>query len=139
MVEFVTQRINYNMEPNGWESAGQIFFTRQECQDEEWYFLFCLHLIKNTVWHVREVQRLVKKCPHHGFPMWLQVQTFYNGLNPATRQIIDVIVGVTLNSKTLYNSLLASNLYLPMYYRYWIWGKILYESIELIKMVLELY
>ena len=23
---------------------------------------------------------LLRKCPHHGLPVWLQVQTFYNGL-----------------------------------------------------------
>ncbi|XP_027351012.1 uncharacterized protein LOC113862053 [Abrus precatorius] len=33
-------------------------------------------------------------------PDWLQVQTFYNGLNPATRQMIDAAAGGTLNSKT---------------------------------------
>lgn len=28
---------------------------------------------------------LLRKCPHHKLPTWLYVQTFYNGLNPATR------------------------------------------------------
>ncbi|KAK5844687.1 hypothetical protein PVK06_000828 [Gossypium arboreum] len=27
---------------------------------------------------------LLRRCPHHGLPLWLQVQTFYNGLNPST-------------------------------------------------------
>ncbi|XP_027351121.1 uncharacterized protein LOC113862214 [Abrus precatorius] len=45
-------------------------------------------------------KELLQKCPHHGIPDWLQVQTFYNGLNPATRQMIDAAAGGTLNSKT---------------------------------------
>ncbi|KAK5785445.1 hypothetical protein PVK06_040032 [Gossypium arboreum] len=28
---------------------------------------------------------LLRRCPHHGLPLWLQVQTFHNGLNPSTR------------------------------------------------------
>ena len=43
---------------------------------------------------------LLRKCPHHGLPTWLQVQTFYNGLNLATRQMIDAAAGGTLNNKT---------------------------------------
>ncbi|XP_027333518.1 uncharacterized protein LOC113848267 [Abrus precatorius] len=45
-------------------------------------------------------KELLRKCPHHGIPDWLQVQTFYNGLNTATRQMIDAAAGGTLNSKT---------------------------------------
>ncbi|KAG8502971.1 hypothetical protein CXB51_000796 [Gossypium anomalum] len=43
---------------------------------------------------------LLRRCPHHGLPLWLQVQTFYNGVNPLTRQIIDTAAGGTLNNKT---------------------------------------
>ncbi|KAA3488422.1 Pol polyprotein [Gossypium australe] len=43
---------------------------------------------------------LLRRCPHHGLPLWLQVQTFYNGVNPSTRQLIDSAAGVTLNNKT---------------------------------------
>ena len=42
---------------------------------------------------------LLKRCPHHGLPIWLQVQTFYNKLNHATRQMINAIVRGTLNNK----------------------------------------
>ena len=44
---------------------------------------------------------LLRRCPYHGFLTWLQVQTFYNGLNHATTQMIDTAVGGTLNNKTL--------------------------------------
>ncbi|KAK5811269.1 hypothetical protein PVK06_026596 [Gossypium arboreum] len=43
---------------------------------------------------------LLRRCPHHGLPFWLQVQTFRNGLNPSTRQMIDVATGGTINNKT---------------------------------------
>ena len=41
---------------------------------------------------------LLRRCPHHGLSIWLQVQKFYNRLNQATRQMIDTIVGGTLNT-----------------------------------------
>ncbi|KAG8493192.1 hypothetical protein CXB51_010616 [Gossypium anomalum] len=43
---------------------------------------------------------LLRMCPHHRLPLWLQVQTFYNGVNPSTRQLIDAATGRTLNNKT---------------------------------------
>ncbi|KAK5839294.1 hypothetical protein PVK06_008070 [Gossypium arboreum] len=43
---------------------------------------------------------LLRRCPHHGLPLWLQVQTFHNGLNPSTRQMIDIAAGGTINNKT---------------------------------------
>ncbi|KAG8483287.1 hypothetical protein CXB51_022307 [Gossypium anomalum] len=43
---------------------------------------------------------LLRRCPHHGLPLWLQVQTFYNGVHPSTRQMIDTAAGGTINNKT---------------------------------------
>ena len=43
---------------------------------------------------------LVRRCLHHWLPLWLQVQTFYNGVNLSIRQLIDTAVGGTLNNKT---------------------------------------
>ncbi|KAK5833702.1 hypothetical protein PVK06_017556 [Gossypium arboreum] len=43
---------------------------------------------------------LLRRCPHHGLPLWLQVQTFHNGLNPSTRQMVDTAAGQTINNKT---------------------------------------
>ncbi|KAL5545044.1 hypothetical protein UlMin_008828 [Ulmus minor] len=42
---------------------------------------------------------LIRGCPQHGLPDWLQVQMFYNGLNGQTRTIVDVAIGGTLMSK----------------------------------------
>lgn len=43
---------------------------------------------------------LLRKCPHHGLPMWLQVQKFYNGLTNSTRNMIDAAAGGTVMRKT---------------------------------------
>ncbi|KAG8472921.1 hypothetical protein CXB51_035043 [Gossypium anomalum] len=43
---------------------------------------------------------LLRRCPHYGLPLWLQVQMFYNGVNPSTRQMIDIAAGGTINNKT---------------------------------------
>ncbi|KAK5793306.1 hypothetical protein PVK06_034448 [Gossypium arboreum] len=43
---------------------------------------------------------LLRRCPHHELPLWLQVQTFYSGVNPSTRQLISAATGGTLNNKT---------------------------------------
>lgn len=35
----------------------------------------------------------LRKCPHHGLPTRIQVQTFYNGISLAHRSMIDAVVG----------------------------------------------
>ena len=45
-------------------------------------------------------KELLQKCPHHGIPLWMQVQTFYNGLIPSTRTLIDAASGGAFMSKT---------------------------------------
>ena len=46
-------------------------------------------------------KELQRKCPHHGLPDWLIVQTFYNGLTYAVRITIDAAVGGALMSKSI--------------------------------------
>ncbi|KAL5554412.1 hypothetical protein UlMin_041813 [Ulmus minor] len=36
---------------------------------------------------------LLRKCPHHGLPLWMQVQTFYNGLLSNTQTMVDAASG----------------------------------------------
>lgn len=43
---------------------------------------------------------MIRHCPQHGLPDWLQVQMFYNGLNGQIRTIVDAAAGGTLMSKT---------------------------------------
>ncbi|GJZ03224.1 hypothetical protein Tco_0521185 [Tanacetum coccineum] len=42
---------------------------------------------------------LLQKVPHHGIDLWLQVQIFYDHVNPATRRIIDQSAGGKLRDK----------------------------------------
>nr|GEU28979.1 zinc finger, CCHC-type [Tanacetum cinerariifolium] len=47
---------------------------------------------------------LLKKFPHHGIDLWLQVQIFYDHVNPATRQAIDHSAGGKLGEKSFKES-----------------------------------
>ena len=46
-------------------------------------------------------KNLLRKCPHHELPGWLQIQTFYNGLRIEHRAMVDAIVGGSLMRRTL--------------------------------------
>ncbi|KAL5577968.1 hypothetical protein UlMin_019667 [Ulmus minor] len=51
-------------------------------------------------------KELLRRCPHHGIPFWIQMETFYNGLNAQTRTIVDAASNGALISKT-YNEAYA--------------------------------
>nr|GEU71480.1 zinc finger, CCHC-type [Tanacetum cinerariifolium] len=42
---------------------------------------------------------LLPKFPHHGIDLWLQVQIFYDHVNPITRQTIDQSAGGKLRDR----------------------------------------
>ncbi|GKA58467.1 zinc finger, CCHC-type containing protein [Tanacetum coccineum] len=42
---------------------------------------------------------LLQKVPHHGIDLWLQVQIFYDHVNPATRRTIDQSAGDNLRDR----------------------------------------
>ncbi|GJR11032.1 hypothetical protein Tco_0793684 [Tanacetum coccineum] len=42
---------------------------------------------------------LLQKIPHHGFDLWLQVQIFYDHVNPVTRRTIDQSTGDKLRDR----------------------------------------
>ncbi|CAN6713111.1 unnamed protein product [Malus baccata var. baccata] len=44
---------------------------------------------------------LLMKCPHHGLPEWLQLQSFYQGLTPENKRMIDAASGGDLMTKTV--------------------------------------
>ncbi|KAL5571571.1 hypothetical protein UlMin_021168 [Ulmus minor] len=44
---------------------------------------------------------LLRKCPHHGLPLWMQVQTFYNGLLSNTQTMVDAASGGAFFNKSL--------------------------------------
>lgn len=41
-----------------------------------------------------------RRCPHHGLPEWLVIQTFYQGLSIPTKNIIDAAAGGSLMAKS---------------------------------------
>ena len=43
---------------------------------------------------------LLRKCPHHELPGWLQIQTFYNGLRLEHRAMVDATAGGSLMRRT---------------------------------------
>ncbi|KAG9442620.1 hypothetical protein H6P81_018474 [Aristolochia fimbriata] len=45
-------------------------------------------------------KELLKKCPSHGIPLWMQIETFYHGITVSTRSLIDAAAGGTMKKKT---------------------------------------
>ena len=43
---------------------------------------------------------LLRKCPHHELPGWLQIQTFYNRLRLEHRAMVDATAGGSLMRRT---------------------------------------
>ena len=46
-------------------------------------------------------KELLCTCPYHRLLEWLKLQTFYNGLNNATRTLIDVTTKGSLMGKSI--------------------------------------
>ncbi|XP_062094553.1 uncharacterized protein LOC133800570 [Humulus lupulus] len=45
-------------------------------------------------------KELLRKCPHHGIPHCIQMETFYNGLNASTRMVLDASTNGVILSKS---------------------------------------
>lgn len=45
-------------------------------------------------------KELLRQCPHHGIPICIQLETFYNGLIPSSRNMLDASSGGALLSKS---------------------------------------
>ncbi|XP_027338037.1 uncharacterized protein LOC113851968 [Abrus precatorius] len=61
-------------------------------------------------------KELLRKCPHHCIPEWMQLETFYNGMTATTKTMIDAAAGGSLSSKTLEEAqqiieMMASSMY----------------------------
>ncbi|XP_027337192.1 uncharacterized protein LOC113850867 [Abrus precatorius] len=64
-------------------------------------------------------KELLRKCPHHCIPEWMQLETFYNGMTAATKTMINAAAGGSLSSKTLEEAqqiieMMASSMYQHM-------------------------
>ncbi|KAF7824295.1 uncharacterized protein G2W53_022439 [Senna tora] len=57
-------------------------------------------------------KELLRKCPHHGLPKWLQVQTFYNGLSSGIRTSIDAAAEMCTQELLEYKTLICLHPYL---------------------------
>ncbi|KAG9444571.1 hypothetical protein H6P81_015911 [Aristolochia fimbriata] len=61
-------------------------------------------------------KELLRKCPNHEIPRWMQMEIFYHGITVSTQSLIDVAAGGTMNKKTpneVYELIeeMASNIY----------------------------
>ena len=54
----------------------------------------------------KRFKELLRRCPHHGILYCIQLETFYNGLNPCTRLMVDASGNEALLSKS-YNEAYA--------------------------------
>ncbi|KAL0451487.1 UNVERIFIED_CONTAM: hypothetical protein Slati_1126800 [Sesamum latifolium] len=63
-------------------------------------FSLCQLLDRESLYDAWErFKSMLRKCPHHGLPVWRQVQTFYNGVTLANRATIDAAAGGTIMKK----------------------------------------
>ncbi|KAF7839225.1 uncharacterized protein G2W53_007707 [Senna tora] len=60
---------------------------------------FCQYDYENLYEAWERFKDLLQRCPHHGFPKWLQVQSFYNGLYSTFQTTIDASAGGSLMAK----------------------------------------
>ncbi|KAJ9557548.1 hypothetical protein OSB04_012162 [Centaurea solstitialis] len=51
-----------------------------------------------TAWE--RFKELLRKCPHHGIPYCIQLETFYNGLNEGARQMLDATTGGAFTARS---------------------------------------
>src|SRR6195952_2157846 len=55
---------------------------------------------KETLYEAWErFKELLRKCPNHGFQLWMQVQIFYNGLEFSAKHMLDAAAGGTIMKK----------------------------------------
>ena len=62
---------------------------------------FTQHELESLYEAWERYKELLRRCPHHGLPDWLQLQTFYNGMTIASRTLVDAAAGGSLMGKKL--------------------------------------
>ena len=45
-------------------------------------------------------KELLRQCPQHGLPKWMQLQTFYMGLTPATKNLVNAAANGSFMNQT---------------------------------------
>nr|GEV35542.1 hypothetical protein [Tanacetum cinerariifolium] len=67
----------------------QLFPSRKTVKLQNDILMFQQHQGKSLSEAWTHFKDLLQKVPHHGIDLWLQVQIFYDHVNPATRRTID--------------------------------------------------
>lgn len=84
MVDLTACWINQNIESNGKEISREEFSPGKTANLRREISTF---FQADTAFMYEQWERykeLLRKCPQHGLPNWIQVQNFYNGLNQKT-------------------------------------------------------
>ncbi|XP_062100056.1 uncharacterized protein LOC133805925 [Humulus lupulus] len=58
------------------------------------------NLMKNLYEAWEQFKELLRKCPHHGIPHCIQMETFYNDLNAHNRMVVDATANRALLAKS---------------------------------------
>lgn len=85
-------------------TKGEIFVevlsSYYECKIKEWNYFFSSNGWWVFIWSLGKFKKILRKCPRHGIPHCIQMETFYNGLHANRRMIVDAATnGVVLAKK----------------------------------------
>ena len=87
-----------NSSPGGsittWEQLAQKFLAKyyppgKTSKMREEIILFCQAENEGLHEAWERYKELLRLCPHHGLPEWLQIQMFYNGLTSSNKNMVD--------------------------------------------------
>ncbi|KAJ9554257.1 hypothetical protein OSB04_018302 [Centaurea solstitialis] len=91
----------YSLKPNSiftWDQMAEVFLKKYfpplrnaQSRNEICTFQQEDNETVPTAWE--RFKELLRKCPHHGIPYCIQLETFYNGLNYPARQMLDATAG----------------------------------------------
>src|SRR5436189_2370062 len=89
-----------------WEELAQAFSKKYfppskiaKCRNDIMTFAQMDHESLYEAWE--RFKELLRKCPHHEVLKWLQLQTFYLGLQSNTKAMIDAASEGSINNKTI--------------------------------------
>ncbi|GKE49856.1 hypothetical protein Tco_1481114, partial [Tanacetum coccineum] len=82
--------------PSGWCKTDALYMTTKLCND---ILMFQQHQGESLSEAWSRFKDLLQKVPHHGIDIWLQVQIFYDHVNPVTQRTIDQSAGGKLHDR----------------------------------------
>ena len=88
-----------------WEQLAQKFLAKyyppgKTLKMREEITLFCQAENEGLHEAWERYKELLRLCPHHGLPEWLQIQMFYNGLTSSNKNMVDASAGGSLMKKS---------------------------------------